>query len=131
MGQLLIGLLFNLPLYLTNTWYSGHLPFNTNKLYDRFGKRFVTKSVVDERGNLDLAKYRSYSVQILVFYPWLTFSLFMQPQAIPSSSLFTSPIILHQSAMSSYSTTVKFGPGSKVHLVVKPGSNSKMTFTIA
>lgn len=62
--MLLIGLLFNLPIYLTNTWYSGHLPFNTNRLYDRYGKPFKTKSVVDERGILDLAKYKSYSVLI-------------------------------------------------------------------
>src|SRR5579859_3765905 len=90
-GQLLIGLLFNLPLYLTNTWYTGHLPFNTNKLYDRFGKRFKTRDVVDERGNLDLDKYRCYSVLVLAFCPWLTSSLFMQRQAIPSSSPFSSP----------------------------------------
>ena len=61
-GMALVGLLFNLPVYLTNTWYSGHLPFNTNGLYDRYGKKIAVKKVIDSRANLDLEKYRAYSV---------------------------------------------------------------------
>jgi hypothetical protein len=61
-GMLLSGLLVNLPLFLTNTWYTGHVPFNTNRLYDRFGKPFVVRSVVDDRGNLNLESYKAYSV---------------------------------------------------------------------
>ena len=61
-GMLLAGLLVNLPLFLTNTWYTGHVPFNTNRLYDRFGKPFVVRNVVDDRGNLNLESYKAYSV---------------------------------------------------------------------
>jgi len=50
------------PLYLCNVWYSGYFPFNTNFMYDRMGKRINLKLLVDERGNLDLQKFRSYSV---------------------------------------------------------------------
>jgi hypothetical protein len=67
--MLFVSICFSLPIYLTNTWYSGYVPFNTNKLYDRFGKRFLTRDVVDERGNLDLEKYKSYSVPALLILP--------------------------------------------------------------
>ena len=92
-GMLLIGLLFNLPIYLTNTWYSGHLPFNTNRLYDRYGLPFKTKSVVDERGNLDLPKYKSYSVPILMDV--LRSSRFTRPPTIRSSLRSSLLRILH------------------------------------
>ena len=61
-GILLVGLLFNLPMYLTNTWYTGYLPFNTNRLYDRYGKPYQIRKTVDNRANFDLEKYKSYSV---------------------------------------------------------------------
>jgi hypothetical protein len=56
------GLLFQLPMYLTNTWYTGHLPFNTNKIYDRYGKRYQNKRVIDDRANFVLEKFKTYSV---------------------------------------------------------------------
>ena len=62
--MLFVGLFIILPMYLTNTWYTGHLPFNTNKLYDRYGKRFVPKLILDDRGNFDLEKYKAYSVTL-------------------------------------------------------------------
>ena len=62
--MLFIGLCFNLPMYLTNTWYTGHLPFNTNKLYDRYGKRFQPRQLLDDRGNFDQQKYVGYSVRL-------------------------------------------------------------------
>jgi hypothetical protein len=61
----IIGIFVQLPLYLTNTWYSGHLPFNTNKIYDRYGARFNNKKVTDDRANFDLEKYKAYSVILL------------------------------------------------------------------
>lgn len=62
-GMLLVGLLFSLPMYLSNAWYTGYLPFNTNKLYDRLGNRYQIHNAVDDRANFDLEKYKSYSVR--------------------------------------------------------------------
>ena len=61
-GCALVGFLFLVPIYLNNIWYSGYLPFTANGIFDRTGKRFKLKAVVDARGNLDIAKFRSYSV---------------------------------------------------------------------
>ena len=63
--MLLSGLLFNLPMYLTNVWYSGYLPFNANKLFDRHGKYFQVTQLVDDRGNLDIEKYHKFGVNPL------------------------------------------------------------------
>jgi len=61
-GMLFSGLLLNLPIYLTNIWYAGYLPFNSNKLYNRHGQRAQIALIVDERGNLDIEKYRQNGV---------------------------------------------------------------------
>jgi len=66
-GMLFVGLVFMLPMYLLNVWGTGYIPFNVNKLFDRYGKRFTIRRVLDSRGNLDLEKYRAYSVCIFVF----------------------------------------------------------------
>ena len=63
--MLVTGLFINLPMYLSNTWYSGYLPFNSNKLYDRFGNRAQIAKIVDERGTLDVEKYRKAGVYSL------------------------------------------------------------------
>jgi len=60
--MLLVGLLFNLPFYLTNTWNSGYLPFNSNKLYDRYGNNYKVRDIIDKAGRFDAEKYASYSV---------------------------------------------------------------------
>jgi hypothetical protein len=56
------GVAFMLPLFLKNVWYSGYIPFNVNGIFDRFGKRYDIRRVIDERGNLDINKYHTYSV---------------------------------------------------------------------
>jgi hypothetical protein len=56
------GLLFQLPLYLTNTWYTGYLPFNSNRIYNREGKKYDAKAVTDDRANFSLEKFLQYSV---------------------------------------------------------------------
>jgi len=60
--MLVTGLFINLPMFLSNSWYSGYLPFNTNKLYDRYGQRAKIDTIVDERGTLDVEKYRKFGV---------------------------------------------------------------------
>ena len=52
-GMLAVGLFFMLPMYLNNVWYSGHLPFNMNRPFDRFGKRYNISRIVDTRGRRD------------------------------------------------------------------------------
>jgi OPT family oligopeptide transporter len=61
-GMLITAFCFMLPLFFKNVWYSGYIPFNRNGIFDRFGKRYDIRKVVDARGNLDLEKYRAYSV---------------------------------------------------------------------
>lgn len=45
----------------TNTWYTGFLPINTNKVWDRFGERYNVSRTIDERGIFDPDKYHAYS----------------------------------------------------------------------
>jgi hypothetical protein len=54
-----------LPMYLRNVWYTGHLPFNMNRPYDRYGNRYNITQVVDERANFVLEKYEAYSVIVV------------------------------------------------------------------
>ncbi|KAG8699351.1 hypothetical protein FRC08_005363, partial [Ceratobasidium sp. 394] len=60
-----VGMLCTFPivlsLWLTNTWYTGHLPINMNRPFDRFGKQYKVTKVVDEFGFYDQAAYEAYS----------------------------------------------------------------------
>ncbi|CAE7182909.1 unnamed protein product [Rhizoctonia solani] len=60
-----IGMLTTFPivlsLWLTNTWYTGHLPINSNRPYDRFGKQYKVTNVVNDKGFYDQAAYEAYS----------------------------------------------------------------------
>ena len=76
--MLLSGLLFNVPMFLTNAWYSGYLPFNSNKLYDRHARRFKVSKIVDERGNLDVEKYHTFGVKSSTDFAHFVFSRFTQ-----------------------------------------------------
>jgi hypothetical protein len=107
-GVLIVGLLFNLPIYLTNVWYSGHLPFNSNKSYDRYGKPFRVRDVIDDRGNLVLEKYKAYSVSPNTL-PLLTSSLCMLQRVTQSNSCFSLLPTLLRYHMPSYGTIIRFG----------------------
>jgi len=61
-GMLLAGCCIYLPIFLRNIWYSGYLPFNMNRPYDRFGNPYNITEVLDEGGNFVEAKYQAYSV---------------------------------------------------------------------
>ncbi|KAG9100511.1 hypothetical protein FRC06_004058 [Ceratobasidium sp. 370] len=50
-----------LSIWLTNTWHTGHLPINSNRPYDRFGKQYKVTNVVDDFGFYDQAAYEAYS----------------------------------------------------------------------
>ncbi|KAF8706824.1 OPT oligopeptide transporter protein, partial [Rhizoctonia solani] len=60
-----IGMLTTFPIvlsiWLTNTWYTGHLPINSNRPFDRFGHQYKVTEVVDDNGFYDQAAYEAYS----------------------------------------------------------------------
>ncbi|KAI6363790.1 hypothetical protein MCOR07_005417 [Pyricularia oryzae] len=54
-----------LGLWYTNAWNTGHLPINSNGVFDNTGSRFNVTRVIDSRGIFDSAKYTSYSMAYL------------------------------------------------------------------
>ncbi|KAI0008767.1 OPT-domain-containing protein [Xylariaceae sp. FL0662B] len=52
--------------WYTNTWNTGYLPINSNRVFDNTGALYNVSNAVDERGLFDSAKYESYS------FPFLT-----------------------------------------------------------
>lgn len=49
-------------MYLKNIWYFGHLPFNLNRPYDRYGNEYNISRVMDGAGNFLQEEYEHYSV---------------------------------------------------------------------
>lgn len=60
-GGMFITGLFILAVWYTNTWNTGYLPINTNRIYDHYGLRYNVSRTIDERGMFDLEKYSAYS----------------------------------------------------------------------
>jgi OPT family small oligopeptide transporter len=60
-----MGMLLSFPIILaiwyTNTWYTGYLPININRPYDRFGNRYKVTKILDKNGFFDQAAYEAYS----------------------------------------------------------------------
>ncbi|CAM1506483.1 Fc.00g061240.m01.CDS01 [Cosmosporella sp. VM-42] len=54
-----------LAFYYTNTFNTGYLPVNSNRVYDHFGKLYNVSSILDRRGIFDGAKYAGYSPPFL------------------------------------------------------------------
>ena len=128
--MLFAGLLFNLPMYLTNVWYSGYLPFNTNKLYDRHGKPFKVTQLVDERGNLDVEKYHKFGVNPFRALLKKFFSRFTQ-QEVTLSSLHCSLLATQRQSRTVYCFIVaRFGPVSGVSSIAGIVANLRQIFTI-
>ncbi len=60
-----LGMVLSLPI-LVGLWYgnifnTGHLPINSNRVWDRFGARYNVSRAIDSRGLFDAEKYRAYS----------------------------------------------------------------------
>ncbi|CCO37541.1 Sexual differentiation process protein isp4 [Rhizoctonia solani AG-1 IB] len=49
------------PLPTFDWKYTGHLPINSNRPFDRYGKQYKVTSVVDDNGFYDQAAYEAYS----------------------------------------------------------------------
>ena len=60
-----LGMLFTFPIiaamWFTNTWYTGHLPINSNRLFDNTGKSYKVLKIVNDRTLFDEASYKAYS----------------------------------------------------------------------
>ena len=60
-----LGMLLSMPIILaiwyTNTWYTGYMPINVNRPYDRFGNRYKVTRIIDKNGFYDQAAYEAYS----------------------------------------------------------------------
>jgi len=54
-----------IAIYYTNAFSTGYLPINSNRTFDHFGKRYKVKSIIDEFGIFDSAKYQQYSPPFL------------------------------------------------------------------
>ncbi|KAH0335799.1 OPT-domain-containing protein, partial [Aureobasidium melanogenum] len=50
-----------LGLWYSNTFNTGYLPINSNKVFDHFGKFYNVTRTLDDRGMFDAAKYADYS----------------------------------------------------------------------
>ena len=50
-------------LYYSNTWFTGHLPLQSNSIYDNMGKAYNVSRVVNRRNDFtfDVDKYEQYS----------------------------------------------------------------------
>lgn len=114
MGTLLVGVLLLLPMYISNVWNTGHLPFNSNKPFDCFGQRYNISRILDGNGNFNLNLYEQYSV--LSFFQtkiWRRNSIF--PLDILVSLLFTSHPTPLPSSLLFWTTIVRCSMGSKTH----------------
>ncbi|PHH66525.1 hypothetical protein CDD81_7000 [Ophiocordyceps australis] len=50
-----------LAVWYSNTWNSGYLPINSNRIFDHFAKPYNVSAVLDERGMYHEERYLSYS----------------------------------------------------------------------
>ncbi|KAJ3488271.1 hypothetical protein NLG97_g6228 [Lecanicillium saksenae] len=60
-GGMFITGFFIAAVWYTNTWNTGYLPINSNRIYDHFGKLYNVSRTIDARGMYDEAKYKAYS----------------------------------------------------------------------
>jgi len=61
-GGMTIAFFMIVAFYFSNAWNTGYLPINSNRTFDRYGKRFNVSKVIDDRGILDEAAYQEYSM---------------------------------------------------------------------
>ncbi|ETS86562.1 hypothetical protein PFICI_00390 [Pestalotiopsis fici W106-1] len=57
----LIGAVFIIGIYWTNTWNTAYLPINSNTMYNHFGGSYNVSKILDSKGWLVEAQYQAYS----------------------------------------------------------------------
>ena len=73
---MLVSAMIALGFWITNAFYTGHLPITSPDTYDRFGNRYNVTRILDDKALFDLEAYKSYSpvymsaayVQLYMFY---------------------------------------------------------------
>lgn len=50
-----------LGVWFTNTYYTGYLPINSNRVYDHFGELYNVSRAINEKGLFDAEKFEAYS----------------------------------------------------------------------
>ncbi|POR33863.1 Sexual differentiation process protein isp4 [Tolypocladium paradoxum] len=74
-GMFLLGLLA-IAVWYTNTWNTGYLPINSNRVFDHFGKLYNISAALDKHGIFDLEKYSKYSAPYMSATQTLTHAFF-------------------------------------------------------
>ncbi|KAH8597809.1 OPT oligopeptide transporter [Bisporella sp. PMI_857] len=64
LGMFIFGF-FILGIYFTNSWNTGYIPVNSNRVYDHFGKLYNVSRALDVKGMYDHEKYMNYSAAYL------------------------------------------------------------------
>ncbi|KAK0649961.1 OPT oligopeptide transporter [Cercophora newfieldiana] len=64
LGMFMFGFVI-LGVWYTNTWNTGYLPINTNKVWDHYGNRYNVSRAINEKGMYDHEKYMNYSAAYL------------------------------------------------------------------
>jgi hypothetical protein len=64
LGMFLWGIVI-LGIYYSNTWATGYLPINSNRVFDHFGELYNVSRALDDRGLYDHDKYMDYSAAYL------------------------------------------------------------------
>lgn len=64
LGMFLWGIVI-LGIYYSNTWATGYLPINSNRVFDHFGELYNVSRALDDRGLYDHEKYMDYSAAYL------------------------------------------------------------------
>ncbi|OAA64789.1 Oligopeptide transporter OPT superfamily [Cordyceps fumosorosea ARSEF 2679] len=90
------GMAITLPvvaaMYYGNAWGGAYLPINSNKPYDRFAKRYNVTRILDDRGIMDIEKYKAYSPPYLSSANTLIYMMFFGAY----SAVVTYAILFHR-----------------------------------
>jgi hypothetical protein len=62
--------------WYSNTFNTGYLPINSNKVYDHFGKFYNVTRTLDQRGMFDATKYTAYSPAYMTAGSLTSYSFF-------------------------------------------------------
>lgn len=90
-GMFITGF-FILAVYYTNTWNTAHIPINSNKTWDHFGKRYNVSRTINAQGMYDHDKYMAYSAPYLSAANSLVYGFFFAVYA----AVVTHVILYHR-----------------------------------
>ncbi|OLL22685.1 Oligopeptide transporter 2 [Neolecta irregularis DAH-3] len=61
MAMLITGIFFIPAVYFTNTWYTAHLPINSNRVFDNTGHLYNASRILSSHGLFNETGYQTYS----------------------------------------------------------------------